>query len=84
MSEQVGDHVDAAAGIGEVAAAGVPQLVRPDRGVQPGPARGRREQLPDRVRAHRRADRGAEQVHEHEVARRGRRDPHPLKAPAPD
>ena len=79
MSEQVGDHVDAAAGIGDVAGEGVPQLVRTDRGVQPGPARGRGEQLADRVRAHRRADRAAEQVHEHEVAARGRRDPHPLE-----
>ncbi len=41
-------------------------------GLQPGPARGRREQLPDRVRAYRRADRAAEQVHEHEVAVRAR------------
>ena len=57
----------------------VPQLVRADRLVQPGPPRRRREQLPDRVRAHRRADRRAEQVHEHEVAHRGVRDPHPLE-----
>ena len=49
MSEQVGDHIDAAAGIGDVGGERVPQLVRADRRVQPGPARGRSEQLPDRV-----------------------------------
>jgi hypothetical protein len=32
VPEQVGDHIDAAAGIGEVAAAGMPQLVRADPG----------------------------------------------------
>ena len=35
MSEQVGDHVDAAAGIGDVGGEGVPQLVRTDRGSSP-------------------------------------------------
>ena len=79
MSEQLSDHVDPASGIEHVAGAGVPQLVRTDRRLQPGPPRGRREQLADRVRAHRRADRRAEQVDQHEVARRGCCDPHPLE-----
>jgi hypothetical protein len=60
VSEQVGDHVDAAAEIGDVGGEGVPQLVRTDRPAQPGPPRGRREQFPDRVRTQRRADWGAD------------------------
>jgi site-specific recombinase XerC len=51
MSEEVSDHIDADAGIGGIAAAGVPQLMRGDRVLQPGPARCRCEQFPDRVRA---------------------------------
>ena len=68
MSEQVSDHIDASAGIGDVAPAGVPQLMRADRGVQ-GRAAGRCcQQLPDRVRPHRRADLAAEQVDDQEIA----------------
>ncbi len=37
VAEQVGDHVDPAPGIGEVAAAGVPQLMRCHRRGQDGP-----------------------------------------------
>ena len=41
VSEQVSDHIDPGAGISEIAAAGMPQLMRANRGVQPGPQRRR-------------------------------------------
>jgi hypothetical protein len=65
MTHQLGDLVQPAAGISDIAPECVPQLVRPDRPVQPSPTRAGRHQLVDRVRAHRRAERLAEQVDEH-------------------
>jgi hypothetical protein len=79
VTEQVSDHIDAGSGVSDVAAAGMPQLVRADRRVQPSPAGGGGHQLSDRVRAHRRAERLAEQVDEHEIAVRGLRHLHALE-----
>ena len=42
VSEQVGERIDPAADIQNVGGEGVPQPVRTDWGVQPGPARRRR------------------------------------------
>ena len=79
MAEQVSDHVDAAPGIGGAAPEGVPQLMRRDGRGQARPAGGGGKQIADRPRAHRRADRAAEQVHQHEVAAGGAGDGHPLQ-----
>ena len=76
---QVGDHVDASSGIDGVAAEGMSQLMRPDRGVEPGAPRRGGHQLRDGVRTHRRADGAAEQIDEHEVAVGGPGHAHALE-----
>ncbi len=67
VPEQFGDLIEAAAGVGDVAAERVPQLVRANRPGQPGPPRRHSHQRVDRVRSHRRPDRCAEQVDQHEI-----------------
>ena len=71
MSEQLGDLIQTAAGIGQVAAERVPQLMRAHRRVQSRSPGGRGDQRVDRVRSHRRTDRRAEQVDQHEVGLAG-------------
>jgi hypothetical protein len=66
VTEKVSDHVDAAPCISGVAAERVPELMRGDRPRQTRPPRRSSQQLPDRGRPHRRADRVAEQVHHHD------------------
>jgi len=74
MPQQVGDLVQTAARIGEVAGKRMSQLVRSHCRRNPRPASGRGDQGVDRIRRHRSPDRLAEQVHEHEVVVRGPRN----------
>jgi len=74
MPQQVGDLVQTAARIGEVAGKRMSQLVRPHRRRNPRPASGRGDQGVDRIRRHRSPDRLAEQVDEHEIVVRGPRN----------
>src|SRR5665811_2050955 len=79
VSEQLSHHVDPTPGISGVTAKSVTELVGTHRLVQPGtPGRGC-EQLADRVRAHRGADRLTEQIHQHEVTRPSPRHARPLQ-----
>ena len=57
----------------------MPHRVRDHGLIQPGPLAQRREQLVDRSRFHRRADRRPEQVDEHEVAHRRAADAGPFQ-----
>ncbi len=68
MAEKLRDLVEAPTGIGEVAPEGVSQLVRCNRGGQPGTPRGGPQQFVDRIRTKRCSERLTEQVHDQEVA----------------
>src|SRR5680860_1014854 len=68
MPEQLGDLIERAASVGDVAREGVPELVRTDPTFQTSPAACGGQQLTQRVRCHRGADRLPEQVDQHEVA----------------
>src|SRR5674476_1246518 len=79
VSEQLSHHVDPTPGISGVTAKSVTELVRTHRLVQPGtPGRGC-EQLADRARAHRGADRLTEQLHRPDVTRPSPRPARPLQ-----
>lgn len=71
MPEQLLDLVEGAAGVDDVTSVGVPEHVGGDPPVQPCPAGQARDQIAQRVRWHRRPERLAEQVDQHEVTRLG-------------
>jgi len=79
VPEKILGHVERAGGGLDVGPERVAELVGPHRRVDPGPPARGGELLADRVRAHRRPDRLAEQVDQHEVAARGPIHPRPLE-----
>ena len=79
VAEQFGDLIEGAAGVGDVAGEGVPELVRLDPSSQTSPAARGGQQLAQPVRCHRGTDRRSEQVDEHEPAVTRAGHPEPLE-----
>jgi len=79
MPHQIGDLISRTAGIGDIAPERMPQLVRGNCPGQSRPVRGGGDQHVDHGRSHRRPDRLAEQVDQHEIRRGRPRHREPLK-----